>query len=72
MDYLLVILATVAVIFGGKAFWDWKKNRTPRLELDELEEDRAEYLQENFEKAMTDFKFIEHKKIFPTENLPGN
>ena len=59
MDYLLVILATVAVIFGGKAFWDWKKNRTPRLELDELEEDRAEYLQENFEKAMTDFKFIE-------------
>lgn len=59
MDYLLVMLATVAVIFGGKAFWDWKKNRTPRLDLDELEDDRAEYLQENFEKAMTDYKFIE-------------
>lgn len=59
MDYLLVILATVAVIFGGKAAWDWKKNRTPRLDLDELEEDRAEYLQENFQKAMTDYKYIE-------------
>lgn len=62
MDYLLVILVTVAVIFGGKAAWDWKKNRTPRLELDEVEEDRAEYLQQNFEKAMTDFKYIEDAK----------
>lgn len=59
MDYLLVMLATVAVIFGGKAFWDWYKNRTPQLDLEELEEDRAEYLQENFDKAMDDFKFIE-------------
>lgn len=59
MDYLLVMLATVAVIFGGKAFWDWQKNRTPQLDLEELEEDRAEYLQENFDKAMDDFKFIE-------------
>ena len=59
MDYLLVILATVFVIFGGKAAWDWKKNRTPRLDLNEIEEDRAEYLQQNFEKAMTDYKFIE-------------
>lgn len=62
MDYLLVILATVAVIFGGKAFWDWKKNRTPRLELGELEEERAEYLQENFEKALADFKYIEEAR----------
>ena len=62
MDYLLVILATVAVIFGGKAAWDWKKNRTPRLELDEVEEDRAEFLQQNFEKAMTDYKYIESAK----------
>ena len=59
VDYLLVILATVFVIFGGKAAWDWKKNRTPRLDLNEIEEDRAEYLQQNFEKAMTDYKFIE-------------
>ena len=62
MDYLLVILATVAVIFGGKAFWDWKKNRTPRLDLDELEEERAEYLQENFEKAVADFRYIEEAR----------
>ena len=62
MDYLLVMLATVAVIFGGKAFWDWKKNSTPHLDLEELEEDRAEYLQENFDKAMTDFKFIEEAR----------
>ncbi len=59
MDYLLVILSTVAVIFGGKAFWDWKKNRTPQLDLEELEEERAEYLQENFDKAMADFKYLE-------------
>ena len=62
MDYLLVMLATVAVIFGGKAFWDWKKNRTPQLDLEELEEDRAEYLQENFDKAMEDFKYIEEAR----------
>ncbi len=62
MDYLLVILTTVAVIFGGKAAWDWKKNRTPQLDLEELEEDRAEYLQENFDKAMDDFKYIEEAR----------
>lgn len=62
MDYLIVILTTVAVIFGGKAAWDWKKNRTPQLDLEELEEDRAEYLQENFDKAMDDFKFIEEAR----------
>lgn len=72
MDYLLVMLATVAVIFGGKAFWDWKKNRTPRLDLDELEEERAEYLQENFEKAMADYKFIEEaQKNIPDKELAG-
>ena len=59
MDYLLVILSTVAVIFGGKALWDWRKNRTPQLDLEELEEERAEYLQENFDKAMADFKYLE-------------
>ena len=69
MDYFLVMLATVAVIFGGKAAWDWKKNRTPQLDLEELEEDRAEYLQENFDKAMEDFKYIEEarKKISDRE-----
>lgn len=72
MDYLLVILATVAVIFGGKAFWDWKKNRTPHLDLDELEEDRAEYLQGNFEKAMTDYKFVEDaQKNISDKELAG-
>lgn len=62
MDYLLVILATVAVIFGGKAAWDWKKNRTPQLDLDSIETERAEYLQQNFEKAMTDYKYIEESR----------
>ena len=62
MDYLLVMLATVAVIFGGKAAWDWKKNRIPQLDLEELEEDRAEYLQENFDKAMEDYHFIEEAR----------
>ena len=72
MDYLLVILATVAVIFGGKAFWDWKKNRTPRLDLDELEEERADYLQENFEKAMADYKFLEEaQKNISDRHLAG-
>lgn len=62
MDYLLVILTTVAVIFGGKAFWDWHKNRTPQLDLDELEEERAEYLQDNFDKAMADYKYLEEAR----------
>ena len=62
MDYFLVMLLTVAVIFGGKAAWDWKKNQTPHLNLEELEEDRAEYLQENFDKAMDDFKYIEEAR----------
>ena len=50
---------TTGVIFGGKAFWDWKKNRTPRLNLDELEAERAQYLQENFDKAITDYNYLE-------------
>ena len=62
MDYLLVMLATVAMIFGGKAFWDWKKNRTPRLDLNELEEDRAQFLQENFNKAINDYNYIEESR----------
>ena len=56
------VVATVTVIFGGKAFWDWRKNRTPQLELNELEEERAQYLQENFDKATADFKFIEEAR----------
>lgn len=59
MDYLIVILITVSVIFGGKAAWDWKKNRTPRLDLKELEAERAQYLQENFDKATADYNYLE-------------
>ena len=59
LDYLIVILITVSVIFGGKAFWDWKKNRTPQLDLKELESERAQYLQENFDKATADYSYLE-------------
>lgn len=59
LNYLIVILMTAGVIFGGKAFWDWKKNRTPRLDLKELEAERAQYLQENFDKATADFNYLE-------------
>lgn len=59
LNYLIVILMTTGVIFGGKAFWDWKKNRIPRLDLKELEEERAQYLQENFDKATADFNWLE-------------
>lgn len=66
LNYLIVILMTAGVIFGGKAFWDWKKNRTPRLDLTALEAERAQYLQENFDKATTDFNFLEEAR----RNLP--
>ena len=59
LNYLIVILMTTGVIFGGKAFWDWKKNRTPRLDLKELEAERAQYLQENFDKATADYNYLE-------------
>ncbi|MBR4151658.1 MAG: 5-bromo-4-chloroindolyl phosphate hydrolysis family protein [Selenomonadaceae bacterium] len=59
LNYLIVILMTTGVIFGGKAFWDWKKNRVPRLDLKELEAERAQFLQENFDKATTDYNFLE-------------
>ena len=59
LNYLIVILMTAGVIFGGKAFWDWKKNRTPQLDLTELEAERAQYLQENFDKATTDYNYLE-------------
>ena len=49
---------TAGVIFGGKAFWDWKKNRTPQLDLKELESERAQYLQENFDKATADYNYL--------------
>ena len=65
LNYLIVILMTTGVIFGGKAIWDWKKNRTPRLDLKELEAERAQYLQENFDKAITDYNFLEEAR----ENL---
>ena len=57
-NYLIVILMTAGVIFGGKAFWDWKKNRTPQLDLKELESERAQYLQENFDKATADYNYL--------------
>lgn len=59
LDYLIVILLTISVIFGGKAFWDWRKNRTPQLDLKELEAERAQYLQENFDKATADYNYLE-------------
>ena len=62
LEYLIVILMTAGVIFGGKAFWDWKKNRTPQLDLTELEEERAQYLQENFDKATADFNYLEEAR----------
>ena len=66
MDSVFLVVATVVmtltVIFGGKAFWDWKKNRTPRLNLNELEEDRAQFLQENFDKATKDYNYIEESR----------
>ncbi len=62
LNYLIVILMTTGVIFGGKAFWDWKKNRTPRLDLKELEAERAQYLQENFDKAIADYNFLEEAR----------
>ncbi len=65
LNYLIVILMTTGVIFGGKAVWDWKKNRTPRLDLKELEEERAQYLQENFDKATADYNYLEEAR----ENL---
>ena len=65
LNYLIVILMTTGVIFGGKAFWDWKKNRTPRLDLKELESERAQYLQENFDKATADYNYLEEAR----ENL---
>lgn len=62
LNYLIVILMTAGVIFGGKAFWDWRKNRTPQLDLKELEAERAQFLQENFDKAMQDFNFLEEAR----------
>lgn len=66
LNYLIVILMTTGVIFGGKAFWDWKKNRTPQLDLTELEAERAQYLQENFDKATADYNYLEEAR----ENIP--
>ena len=62
LNYLIVILMTTGVIFGGKAFWDWKKNRTPQLNLKELEAERAQYLQENFDKATADYNYLEEAR----------
>ena len=53
---------TTGVIFGGKAFWDWKKNRAPQLDLKELEAERAQYLQENFDKAIADYNYLEEAR----------
>lgn len=67
LDYLIVILITASVIFGGKAAWDWKKNRAPRLDLKELEAERAQYLQENFDKAIADYNYLENAREHLTD-----
>ena len=67
LNYLIVILMTTGVIFGGKAFWDWKKNRTPQLDLNELEAERAQYLQENFDKATADYNYLEEARTIITD-----
>ncbi len=67
LNYLIVILMTTGVIFGGKAFWDWKKNRTPQLDLTELEAERAQYLQENFDKATADYNYLEEARTIITD-----
>ena len=69
MDYLIIMLVTVGFLFGTKALFDWHKNKTPHLELGDLEQERAEYLQENFNKAVADFEFIEdaRKKLSDRE-----
>lgn len=74
MDSVFLVVATivmtVTVIFGGKAFWDWRKNRTPHLNLNELEEDRAQFLQENFDKATADYNYLEEaRKNIPDREL---
>ena len=69
MDQLIAVLVTLAFLFGFKALYDWHKNKIPHLELGDLEQERAEYLQENFSKAVSDFEFIEdaRKKLSDPE-----
>ena len=44
---------------GAGSIWAWKKERTPKLALEDMDESRAQLLRENYAKAVADFRYLQ-------------
>lgn len=59
-------LGMTSLIFGlglgGRSIYSWWKNRQPKISFKDFDEDKAELLRENFEKAVTDFRYLQTKQ----------
>ena len=58
----------MTVLIGGLALGAYSistlrnKNKTPKLSLEDIDEEKAQFLSENFEKAITDFRYLQSKQ----------
>ena len=62
-DNLMMIIMVLSIVIGGISigYNRMKKNQPARLELKDIEEERAALLQEKYDKAIEDFQFIEQR-----------
>ena len=62
-DNLMIIIMILSIVTGGLAIGldRMKKKKPARLNLDNIEAERAELFQEKYNKAVTDFNFIEKR-----------
>lgn len=50
----------LGLALGGHTIYNWRKNNnTPHLSLKDIDEEKAQLLSENFDKAVTDYKYLQ-------------
>lgn len=47
---------------GAYTISSWRKNKRPSLSLKDIDEDKAQLLRENFDKAVTDYRYLQSKQ----------
>ena len=57
---VLGIMSLVAGLgIGAGSIWSWRKNQTPKLELEGMDEEKAQLMRENYAKAVADFRYLQ-------------
>ena len=53
----------IGLALGGHTIYNWqKKDKTPHLSLKDIDEEKAQLLSENFDKAVTDYRYLQSKQ----------